>query len=402
MATDNIVIVGAGPVGLTAALAFARAGIPVTVLERDDVLNDSPRAAIHHWCALPFLGSLGILEDAIAAGFLGSGLTFRRFATGEHVTMAVDPLVGHVPHPYSLHLGQGDLGRIILDHLSRHPHAQIIWKADFQSLEQDENGVTVRFGTPDGDQELRAGWVIGTDGARSSVRQVLGLDFEGMTWPERFVATNIRYDFRRHGFHDINMVLDPQYGAVVARLDEDDLWRCTFSEDDSLPLESVEERIGVFLDTFLPDRSGYELVHYGPYRMHQRAASSLRAGRVLLAGDAAHSTNPTGGLGLTSGLFDIETLGEALPAVIKAEVSDEVLDRYSARRRAAFLDIASPAASQFKQLVFGTSDEKVFDAFFADIHQVAADPERMRAQFLAFGESRTGSVLDPSAERAQS
>jgi hypothetical protein len=86
-----------------------------------------------------------------------------------------------------------------------------------------------------------------------------------MTWPERF-ATNIRYDFCRHGFHDANMVLDPAYGAVVARLDEDDLWRCTFSEDDSLPLESVEDRIGAFLDAFLPDRSGYELVHYGPYR----------------------------------------------------------------------------------------------------------------------------------------
>lgn len=76
------------------------------------------------------------------------------------------------------------------------------------------------------------------------MRQALGLDFDGMTWPERFVATNIRYDFRRHGFHDANMVLDPKYGAVVARLDEDDLWRCTFSEDDSLPLEASRSGLG--------------------------------------------------------------------------------------------------------------------------------------------------------------
>lgn len=100
----------------------------------------------------------------MAAGFLGTGLTFRRFATGESATLTVDPLVDHVPHPYSLHLGQGELGRVILDHLSRHPHAEVLWKADFQSLEQDENGVTVRFRTTDGEQELRAGWVIGTDG----------------------------------------------------------------------------------------------------------------------------------------------------------------------------------------------------------------------------------------------
>ncbi|MBR8640578.1 FAD-dependent monooxygenase [Streptomyces tuirus] len=222
-----------------------------------------------------------------------------------------------------------------------------------------------------------------------------------MTWPERFVATNIRYDFRRHGFRDANMILDPKHGAVVARLDKNDLWRCTFSEDESLPLETVEERIGVFLEEFLPDGSGFELVHYGPYRMHQRAASTLRVGRVLLAGDAAHSTNPTGGLGLTSGLFDIETLGEALPAVIAGEAPEDVLDRYSARRRAAFLDIASPMASELKGLVFGTTDDKVFDAFFADMRTVAEDTERMRAQFLAFGQSRTGSVLDSSADQAR-
>ncbi|MBR8640577.1 FAD-dependent monooxygenase [Streptomyces tuirus] len=148
MTTHGITIVGAGPVGLTAALAFARAGIPVTVLEREDSLNDSPRAAIHHWCVLPFFESLGILDDAMAAGFRGIGLTFRRLSTGESISLSVDPLVGHVPNPYSLHLGQGDLGRIILDHLRRQPHARVLWKTEFLGLDQDETGVTVRIGTP--------------------------------------------------------------------------------------------------------------------------------------------------------------------------------------------------------------------------------------------------------------
>lgn len=393
MSADDVVVVGAGPVGLLAALGFARAGLRVTVLERGATLNDSPRAAVHHWCSLPLLDSLGILEDCLAAGVRASGLSFRKLATGETANMSLDVLKGVAAHPFNLHLGQGGLGQVVLEHLVRYPDVTVRWQTEFLGLEQDADSVRVRVVTPDGEEVLGADWVLGTDGARSAVRGALGLEFEGMTWGDRFVATNLRYDFERHGFLPANLVLDPQYGAIVAQLDNTGLWRCTFSEDESLPLIDLETRIAAFFAKFLPDSADYELVAYNPYRMHQRAATTFRVGRVLLAGDAAHATNPTGGMGLTSGLFDVEVLVEALPAVASGSAPEEVLDRYSRARRAAFLDIASPAATGFKQLVYDTSDPAVVDGFFAGLQAAASDPEAVRAQFLAIGQSRTRSVM---------
>src|SRR6266568_5876782 len=92
---------------------------------------------------------------------------------------------------------------------------------------------------------------------------------------------------------------------------------------------AIVDRMPAYFDAILPGGKSFELVQYSPYRMHQRAASSFRAGRVLLAGDAAHSTNPAGGLGLTSGLFDTFVLYEALAAVVRGRAGDGVLDRYA-------------------------------------------------------------------------
>lgn len=216
--------------------------------------------------------------------------------------------------------------------------------------------------------------MIGADGARSVVRRSLGLDFDGVTWPERFVATNIRYDFRAHGFDDGNFVADQRMGAVVAILSRDGLWRCTYQEAASLPAETIPERMASFFAAFLPGPKDFELVEWSPYRMNQRSASRYRAGRVLLAGNAAHATNPTGGLGLTSGLFDSQALCGALAAVIHGETDDAVLDRYDEVRRRAFLEIASPAATAYKRLVFGT-DPAGLDAAVAARRHVAADHE---------------------------
>ena len=116
-----------------------------------------------------------------------------------------------------------------------------------------------------------------------------------MTWPERFVATNVRYDFQGRGFARTTMLADPRYGAIIAKIDTTDLWRCTYAEDAALPEDRVRERIPAYFAAVLGEQP--ELDRYQPYSMHQRAAEEFRVGRVLLCGDAAHVTNPTGGLG---------------------------------------------------------------------------------------------------------
>lgn len=216
---------------------------------------------------------------------------------------------------------------------------------------------------------------------------------DGMTWPERFVATNIRYDFARYGYAPANVVIDAPHGAIVAKIDQSGLWRCTYCEDASLPEESILERMPAYFAAALPGEKRYELVQFSPYRMHQRCVDRMRVGRVLLAGDAAHITNPTGGLGLTCGLYDAYVLYEALAAVVRGEIGEEVLDRYSEERRRAFLEHASPDASEFKRMVYHAKSDAELEAQLAGFRAAERDSSLQRLIFLTAKKLETPSLL---------
>jgi 3-(3-hydroxy-phenyl)propionate hydroxylase/6-hydroxy-3-succinoylpyridine 3-monooxygenase len=140
-------------------------------------------------------------------------------------------------------------------------------------------------------------------------------------------------------------------------------------------------------EAMLPGGGSYVLERASPYRMHQRSAERYRVGRVVLAGDAAHVTNPTGGLGLTSGLFDSYALYPALAAVVLDGAGDEVLDRYSEARRDTFVNRASPQAIANKQLVFhANGGGRKLEEAVASLRRLATDPEFLR-QRLMFSKS---------------
>jgi 3-(3-hydroxy-phenyl)propionate hydroxylase/6-hydroxy-3-succinoylpyridine 3-monooxygenase len=222
-----------------------------------------------------------------------------------------------------------------------------------------------------------------------------------MTWPERFVATNIRFDFERYGYSVANWRIDPWYGAIIMRLDGTGLYRCTYSEDSGLPESKILERMRAFYEAILPGDKAYELVQYSPYRMHQRAAERFRVGRVLLAGDAAHVTNPAGGMGLTSGLFDAYVLYEALAAVIDGEVQADVLDRYSLERRRAFLEHASPTAIETKRLVYHSADPARLEQDLIMLRRMSASREMQRQMHLATLSLETPSLVPARRERME-
>jgi 3-(3-hydroxy-phenyl)propionate hydroxylase/6-hydroxy-3-succinoylpyridine 3-monooxygenase len=372
----HIVIVGAGPVGLIAALGLARRGLQVTVLDRGDGPVDAPRAAAYHFPVLEVFDEVGILDDVTAAGIRVTVNNIHVLATGELLTTDLAILQGVVPHPYNINLGQDALSRIALEHLSRLPGARVRWGADVVGIEQDAASATAVLA--DGSR-VTGDWLLGADGARSVVRKAIGLGFEGSTWDDRFIATNIGYDFEAHGYGASNMVLDPDLGCIVAKLETASdahphgLWRVTFAEDESLPEDEIPSRIAAFMQRFLPGEPEFELVAFSPYRMHQRSAEAYRVGRVLLAGDAAHVTNPTGALGLTSGILDLDVLMPALAAVIDGSAPDSVLDDYSDARRTKFLEHTSPFASSFKQLVYNGDAAAQRSAFEGWRSQLSTD-----------------------------
>ena len=393
MSQSSVLVVGAGPVGLLTALGLARAGIPVTVLESEPAIVDSPRAAVYHWSVLVGLERLGILDDIRKAGIAKQDYSYLVFKTRETISWNLVPLADYTPHPYNVHLGQHVLGKIALEHLSRLPDTTIHWNTRVTHISQDASGVTVSADTPDGPREFRSGWIVGADGARSTVRHELGLAFDGMTWPERFVATNIRYDFEKFGYARSTLMIDPKYGAIIAKLDETNLWRCTYCESTSLSESTVLERMPAFFEVVLPGALDYQLVQHSPYRMHQRVAPTFRLGRVLLAGDAAHATNPTGGFGLTSGMFDVFVLYEALVAVIHGEAGDDVLDRYSEERRRVFVEFASPQAIEYKRLIYHSHDPVRLEQDLQSLRRLASDRDFLIKRLLFTRNLETPSLL---------
>lgn len=380
---DDVIIVGGGPTGFINALGLAQAGVRVTVLEAEAQISDSPRAVVYFWSVLDGLERLGILEEAERIGFRKQDYTWLVGKTGERIEYTLEVLEGHTAHPYNLHLGQHYLAGIALRRLANFPNARVLFNTRLQALVQDADGVTLSVEGPGGTAELRAKWVIGADGAGSTVRRQLGLDFEGMTWPERFVATNVFFDFERYGYARSTFLIDASHGAVIARIDGAGLWRCTYMEDGALPEATFLERLPSVYQVILPGADDYRVERASPYRMHQRSARRYRVGRVVLAGDAAHATNPTGGLGLTAALFDCYALYPALSAIILDGASDSILDRYSEERRDVFVNRASPQASANKQLIFHANGggQQLEDALGA-VRRFATDADFLRERLM--------------------
>ena len=372
---DRVIVAGAGPVGLTVALKLARAGVPVTVVDASPEIIQSPRAIVYHSPTIEALAELGLFEDLRAVGVLKQDYQWRTIDGA--ILAAIDMSIlepGDTPFPYNLHLGQNTLAAIILKHLLRVPGVEVLWNHRVVGVAQDGAGVDVTVETEDGPTHLRGAWLVGADGAGSGVRAALGLSLEGVTWPEWFVATNIRYDFQQYGWAKANFLVDPDHWAIIPQISED-LWRLTYGEPGHLDRSLLRERLADKLAVLLPGRDPKEPEAFSPYRVHNRCAERFRVGRALLAGDAAHVNNPIGGLGLTNGLLDAVALGNALVDVIAEDAGEELLDLYAADRRRIFLEVVSPASTENKRRL------------------TERDPERRRADRERFARLNTDAAL---------
>lgn len=353
---QQVLVCGAGPVGLMTALLLARRGIPVTVIEAESDIVSSPRAIGYQFVTAELLQRAGVLQEALAMGF-------TRQETQMRTTQAVlaqtnlQVIAGDTPYPFTLHLPQDALARILLQHLQA-LSVSVRWSTRFVGLHQDQTGVTVDAEGEQGPWQHRAQWLIAADGGRSAVRKACGLDFPGTTWPEFFVATNVYCDFESRGYARANYVHDPAHWSVMTKISNDGLWRVVYGESADATAEEIRQRLPSHFEHIVPPGLPYEVTLCTPYRVHQRSAERYRADRVLLAGDAAHVTNPMGGLGLTSGLLDAEALCDALVSVIHGERGEAVLNEYAEDRRSVYLNVTSPMATESKRRITEQDPER--------------------------------------------
>ena len=374
----DVIVAGAGPVGLITALKLARSGVRVLVTDKRASVETAPRAAGYQWPSPRIFEDVGILEDVLELGIPKTDYVFMRYFDGrrDEVSLTCLDPGPDGQQPYDIALGQDTLARIVVRHLQRQPNADLYWNSAVVGLAQNGDEVKVRLDTANGREEVRSAYLVGADGSHSRVRRLLGLSFEGHTWPDRFFATNVYYDFEAEGYPPTAFVRDPVNWAFIVKLDRKGLWRVTYGEDASLPKESVRDRLEDHYRALLPnpDRP-WTLESINSYQVHERCASAFRVGRVLLAGDAAHVNNPSGGFGLLGGIYDANALALALAAVLEGRHDDTVLDRYAAERRSLFLEKTSPLATRYKNSMMDPDTIRQFDGF---VSKASADPNTMR------------------------
>lgn len=379
---QRIAIAGAGPAGLTAALVLADAGVPVTVFESFPELAIDLRAGSYHPPTLEMLAPYGVTARMHETGVIVPCWQIRDRAEGVLVEFDMSLLAGDTPYPYRLHLEQHKLTPILLEECRKRGDFDIRFAATLRGFRQDRDGVTVTTEGPEGARVERFAFLIGADGARSAVREGLGIDFEGFTWPELFLVLSTPFDFEPHGYSYACYIADPNEWVVMFKVpgfEPPALWRAAFPADASLPPETLmaDDVVQARFNGIVPRDVPYDVVHRNLYRVHQRVAKHYVSGRVALAGDAAHVNNPLGGMGLNGAVHDAVSLAEKMVRVARGEMDREAaFALYERQRRPVQIDYVQRLTIRNKQLV-EERDPTVRKQRRAELRAIGADRKKM-------------------------
>jgi len=332
----GVVVVGAGPVGLAAAIDLAQRDIPVLVLDDDDTVSVGSRAICYAKRTLEILDRLGCGEPIVRKGV---GWNVGKVFHGDHLTYQFDllPEPGH-HRPAFVNLQQYYFEEYMVRRADALASAEIRWKHRVVGVEPHDAGASLRVATQDGEYALTCDWLIVCDGARSPVRHMLGLDTEGQVFRDRFLITDIHMttDFPAERWFWFDPPFHRNQSALLHR-QADDVWRVDLQLGwDADPEEEKKpENILPRLHAMLGDNVDFEIEWASVYTFQCRRMKQFRHRRVLFAGDAAHLVSPFGARGANSGVQDTDNLVWKLDLVMRGLAPDALLDTYDAERIAA-------------------------------------------------------------------
>jgi 3-(3-hydroxy-phenyl)propionate hydroxylase len=370
---DRVIVVGAGPVGLTAALALHRRGVETLVLAAEPELVMELRGSTFHPPTLDLLDEFGVVPRMIETGLKAPTWQFRDRETGPVATFDLSLLAGETNHPYRVQCEQWKLMSFLEEKL-RQEGVEIHFGHEVTSVRQDNDSVTVKAITTDGPVEIKGRYLIGADGARSAVRHSIGIEFNGFTYAELFWIASTDFPFEKTltDIAFVNYIADPLEWLVLLKVPG--LWRVLVPAPEHSDKEKLlsDEHMQNMLQRVVPRPEPYNIAHRSIYHVHQRVASSFRRGRVLLAGDAAHVNNPLGGMGMNGGIQDAFNLADKLKAILDG-ANDNLLDRYDRQRRTVAVEAVQQHTHRNQQIISERDPEtrkKSLDA----MRKVAADP----------------------------
>jgi len=376
---DEVLIIGAGPVGLSLAVALTSRGIPVAIFEQDSQIVKEIRASTFHAATMEKMDEWGVLNAVLAKGHRVDHLQFwdrcERKIVGD---FDYEAIAQDTKFPFRLQCPQHVYAETLLERLQQEPLATIRFGHEFVSSREDQRGIEAEFQTAGGILRYRGRLLCGADGANSALRRSLGIGFEGMTYEDRFLLIGTDLDLSKYypGIASVSYIFDPEEWVITLQLHQ--LLRIVFQvaegQDGDVALSDANIRRRVW--KFVGEEVDFPILHKSIYRVHQRVADTFRVGRCLLLGDAAHINNPASGMGMNSGILDASCLGEKIVEYLTYD-RDEALDGYSALRREYALDkIRSYTRQRYADL--SASDTAARLRRNQQYEDISRDPRRAR------------------------
>jgi 3-(3-hydroxy-phenyl)propionate hydroxylase len=331
----NVVIIGAGPVGCVAAYYLARHGIDVVLAEQGPDCAQDLRASTFHPPTLEMLDTLGLAQPVIDQGLKAPIYHWRERSTGNVFEFDLSEIADETRFPFRVQCEQYHLARLLAHKLENEPNARVLFNHRMLGYTETATGIEVSLESPYKIERIQADYLIGADGANSVVRKLIGVEFDGFTYPEKFLCLTTEEPLEKHlpNLALVNYVSDPSEWAVLLRVPS--LWRVLVpanADDADSDLLSDAKKEKVF--SGLIGKPGVVTQHRTIYRVHQRVARSFRKGRVCIIGDAAHLNNPLGGFGMNSGIHDAFSLCPKLVSILQdGAAAEPLLDRFDRTRQ---------------------------------------------------------------------
>lgn len=343
----GVVIIGAGPVGMTAALALAAEGVRSVLVDRKDTFNDGSRAiciARQSFYILDSIGALPRFRDK-ALGWT----TGRSFYRGQQILEFSMPDDATEKFRPMYNLQQQYIEEFLWERVVTSRLIDLRWQTEVVDVTQDGGGVNVTLRDPLGKYPLAADWLLAADGARSAVRSLRGLRLKGDNYDGRYVIADVRMD---HDYPTIRRALfDPRSrpgGTVLVHRQPDDIWRIDYQLRDGETAEAAtqEAEVRACVAAVLRDighDGPFDLEWWSVYSANTLALDDYRDGRIFFIGDSAHIVPIFGVRGLNNGLADAQNIGWKLGYVMTGRAGAGLLDTYTPERRGATLDVFANA-----------------------------------------------------------
>jgi 3-(3-hydroxy-phenyl)propionate hydroxylase len=339
-ARHPVVVVGAGPVGLSLAIDLALQQVPVVLLDNDDRLSTGSRAICFAKRTLEIFDRLGLGQRLVDKGVSWStGRVYLRDAP--IFSFNLQPETTH-ERPAFINIQQYYVEGYLAERAMELPLIDLRWKHAVVGCEQDDEVVTLQVQTPDGTFALQADHVVACDGARSSVRQLIGQEAKGRTFKDRFLIADVKMaaDFPAERWFWFDPPFHPGQ-SVLLHKQPDGVWRIDFQlgwdadpEREKKP-EHILPRVRALLAHSAMKDAPFELEWASVYSFSCERMDRFRHGRVLFAGDAAHRVSPFGARGANSGVQDAENLAWKLAALLQGRAGPALLDSYCVERELA-------------------------------------------------------------------